>query len=104
VHLSQAIAKIAAWRTPVRLNDTTRTYFERRAKLSAPEDGARYDAIAQQRGTEAVQEYLAENVPELYSILRTSISPNIVKGGYLRNVIPSEAEATLDIRALPDED
>jgi acetylornithine deacetylase/succinyl-diaminopimelate desuccinylase-like protein len=104
VHLSQAIAKIAAWRTPMRLNDTTRSYFERRAKLSAPEDAARYAAIAQQRDTEAVQEYLAENVPELYSILRTSISPNIVKGGYLRNVIPSEAEATLDIRALPDED
>jgi acetylornithine deacetylase/succinyl-diaminopimelate desuccinylase-like protein len=46
----------------------------------------------------------AVNEPYLYSTLRTSISPNIVKGGYLRNVIPSEAEATLDIRALPDED
>ena len=37
-------------------------------------------------------------------MLRTSISPNIIKGGYQVNVIPSEAEATLDIRALPDED
>jgi acetylornithine deacetylase/succinyl-diaminopimelate desuccinylase-like protein len=37
-------------------------------------------------------------------MLRTSISPNIIKAGYRRNVIPSEAEATLDIRALPDED
>jgi acetylornithine deacetylase/succinyl-diaminopimelate desuccinylase-like protein len=53
---------------------------------------------------DAVQEYFAINAPRLYSTLRTSISPNIIKGGYLRNVIPSEAEATLDIRALPDED
>jgi acetylornithine deacetylase/succinyl-diaminopimelate desuccinylase-like protein len=30
--------------------------------------------------------------------------PDIIKGGYQVNVIPSEAEATLDIRALPDED
>ena len=104
VHLSQAIGKIAAWQTPMRLNDTTRTYFARRAKLSTGDDAARYSAIAQQRDAEAVQEYLAQNVPELYAILRTSISPNIIKGGYLRNVIPSEAEATLDIRALPDED
>ena len=38
------------------------------------------------------------------SMLRTSISPNIITGGFRRNVIPAEAEAELDIRALPDED
>jgi acetylornithine deacetylase/succinyl-diaminopimelate desuccinylase-like protein len=36
--------------------------------------------------------------------LRTSIVPTILKGGFRTNVIPSEAEATLDIRASPDED
>jgi acetylornithine deacetylase/succinyl-diaminopimelate desuccinylase-like protein len=36
-------------------------------------------------------------------MLRTSISPNIISGGYRSNVIPSEAKATLDVRALPDE-
>jgi acetylornithine deacetylase/succinyl-diaminopimelate desuccinylase-like protein len=36
-------------------------------------------------------------------MLHTSISPNIIGGGYQVNVIPSEATATLDIRALPDE-
>src|ERR1700737_888499 len=36
-------------------------------------------------------------------MLPPSISPNIIKGGYQVNVIPSDAEATLDIRALPDE-
>jgi acetylornithine deacetylase/succinyl-diaminopimelate desuccinylase-like protein len=102
-HLSQAIAKVTAWQTPMRLNETTRTYFDRLAKLSSPEDAARYRQIVQQKDTAAAQEYLANNVPRLYSTLRTSISPNIIKGGYLRNVIPSEAEATLDIRALPDE-
>ena len=33
-----------------------------------------------------------------------TVSPNIINAGYRINVIPSEAEATLDIRALPDED
>ena len=37
-------------------------------------------------------------------MLHTSISPNMIQAGYQVNVIPSTAEATLDIRALPDED
>lgn len=104
VHLSQAIARIAAFRTDLRLNETTRIYFERIAALSSPEEARRFRSILDDRTSEAAQEHLAINQPRLYSTLRTSISPNIIKGGYLRNVIPSEAEATLDIRAVPDED
>ena len=104
VHLSQAIAKVATWRTPMRLNATTRAYFDGLARISPPEEAARYRAIVEGRDLEAVQDHFAAHTPLLYSLLRTSISPNIIKGGYLRNVIPSEAEATLDIRALPDED
>jgi acetylornithine deacetylase/succinyl-diaminopimelate desuccinylase-like protein len=103
-HLSQAVAKVAAWQTPMRLNDTTRTYFERLARISPPEEAARYNNIVQGKDLEAVQEYFAAHAPRLHSTLRTSISPNIIKGGYRVNVIPSEAEVTLDIRALPDED
>jgi len=36
-------------------------------------------------------------------MLRTSISPTILSAGFRVNVIPSEAVATLDIRAAPDE-
>lgn len=103
VHLSQAIARVATWQTPMRLNETTRSFFERLATTSPPEDAARYKILLTGNNTETAQEYLAVNVPSLYSTLRTSISPNIIKGGYRSNVIPSEAEATLDIRALPDE-
>jgi len=37
-------------------------------------------------------------------MIRTSLSPNVLKAGFRANVIPSEAEALIDIRALPDED
>ncbi len=33
VHLAQAVAKIAAWDPPMRLNDTTRAYFEKLATV-----------------------------------------------------------------------
>ena len=37
-------------------------------------------------------------------MLRTSVVPTMLKAGVGPNVIPSEAEATIDVRALPDED
>ena len=52
----------------------------------------------------AADDWLFENEPLHSSMLRTSVSPNIFAGGYRSNVIPSEAKATLDVRALPDED
>jgi acetylornithine deacetylase/succinyl-diaminopimelate desuccinylase-like protein len=104
VHLAGAVERIAAWDPPMRFNDTTRTYFEKLAGLSDPEEAARYQGLFDPQKSPAVREYLAEHEPIAYSMLHTSISPNIFQGGYQVNVIPSEAEATLDIRALPGED
>ena len=104
VHLSAAVAKIGTWETPLRLNDTTRTYFERLAGISSPEAAARYNGISDPRRTAAVQRYLAENEPMHYSMLRTSVVPTILTAGFRSNVIPSQAEATIDVRMAPGED
>ncbi len=104
VHLAAAVEKAARWEPPMRLNDTTRTYFEKLATISPPEAAARYKDLLNPQRTAAAQRYLAEKEPSRYSMLRTSIVPTMLKAGVGPNVIPSEAEATLDIRALPDED
>jgi acetylornithine deacetylase/succinyl-diaminopimelate desuccinylase-like protein len=104
VHLSAAIAKLGAWQTPMRLNDTTRTYFQRLAAISTPEKSARYKGLTSGSRTTTIEQYLAEYEPHHYSMLRTSVVPTILKAGFRVNVIPSEAEATVDVRALPDED
>lgn len=104
VRLSRAVEKVAMWNPPMRLNDTTRYYFERLATISTPEEAARYTGILDPQKAPAITEYFAVNEPGHYSMLRTSISPTMIRGGYQINVIPSEAEATLDVRALPDED
>jgi acetylornithine deacetylase/succinyl-diaminopimelate desuccinylase-like protein len=103
LHLSRAIEKVSMWDPPMRLNDTTRSYFEKLANVSSPEEAARYKGLLDPAKAPAIRQYLAEHEPGMYSMLHTSISPNIIKGGFQVNVIPSEAEATLDIRALPDE-
>lgn len=104
VRLASAVAKVGAWHTPMRLCDTTRAYFERLAAISPPEQAWRYNHIADAARGPEIDRYFFEHEPAHYSILRTSVTPTIVKAGFRSNVIPSEAEAYLDVRALPDED
>jgi acetylornithine deacetylase/succinyl-diaminopimelate desuccinylase-like protein len=106
VHLANAVAKAGEWRPDVRFNETTGTYFRKLAAISPP-DVAKYyrDVLSTDpKVRQAADDWLFENEPRHSSMLRTSVSPNIFTGGYRSNVIPSEAKATLDVRALPDED
>jgi acetylornithine deacetylase/succinyl-diaminopimelate desuccinylase-like protein len=56
------------------------------------------------RLVDAAARYLAEHAPGQAALLRTTVSPTMLRGGLRFNVIPSEAGATLDVRLLPDED
>jgi acetylornithine deacetylase/succinyl-diaminopimelate desuccinylase-like protein len=47
---------------------------------------------------------MRKNEPRHWSMLRTSLSPTMITGGYRTNVIPSEGTATIDTRLAPDED
>lgn len=105
VRLATAVAKFGNWRPPVRLTETTREYFVRLAAISPPERARHYRDVVSgdARRVAAADEYFRRAEPRHASMLRTSISPTIVQGGYRVNVIPSEATATLDVRMLPDE-
>ena len=45
VKIAQAVGKVAAWQPPMRLNDTTRAYFERLASVSTPAEKERYNGL-----------------------------------------------------------
>jgi acetylornithine deacetylase/succinyl-diaminopimelate desuccinylase-like protein len=102
--IARAVARADAWETEMRLNETTRTYFDRLASISSPDDAFRYGNVADPEKTNEIQRYFKENSPYHYSALRTSVVPTIIDAGFRRNVIPSTASAMLDIRMLPDED
>ena len=106
VHLATAIGRIGAWRPEIRLNSTTRAYFERMAAISPGALAERYRAVLSPdpKVVALADAWFYESEPRHASMLRTSVSPTIMNGGYRFNVIPSEAKATLDVRALPDED
>ncbi len=98
-HIAAAVGKLGSWQPPMRLNETTREFFRRLAAISPPDEAYLYTHL----DDPAVQQKIRETNMLYNSMLRTSIAPTIIKGGFRSNVIPAEAEATLDIRALPDE-
>ena len=104
VHLAAAVAKIGQWQPPMRLNDTTRTFFERLAKISPPEEAFLFTHLDDPVVGAMVQERMRHSHGGYNSMLRTSVSPNVIKGGFRINVIPADASASLDVRFLPEED
>ena len=104
--LSAAVGKIAEWVPPLRVNETTGTYFRKLAAMSTPDQAARYRDVLNPdpRVHQPAAEWLLENEPQHWSMLHTSLVPTIVGGGYRYNVIPSESKATIDVRLHPDED
>jgi acetylornithine deacetylase/succinyl-diaminopimelate desuccinylase-like protein len=104
VHLAAAVAKAGQYQVPMRLNETTRTFFKRLAEISPPEEAFLYRHLEDPQVGPMVQEILRRNYLPHNSMIRTSISPTIFRAGFRSNVIPADAEATLDVRAVPDED
>ena len=99
VHISEAVAKLGTWQTPMRLNDTTRVYFQKLAQIADPE----LKSLLENLNSSETQTVMRQKYWTEYSKLRTSIVPTLIKGGFRTNVIPGDAQATLDVRALPDE-
>jgi acetylornithine deacetylase/succinyl-diaminopimelate desuccinylase-like protein len=105
--LARAITAVTQWQPPVVLNGTTRAYFSRLTEIEQdPAVARRYrDLVSSDPAVVAAADaWLRANIPSQASMLRTSISPNIVQGGYRNNVIPSEAKVTLDVRMRPDDE
>jgi acetylornithine deacetylase/succinyl-diaminopimelate desuccinylase-like protein len=104
--LAAAVTAVNNWRSPIRLNETTRAYFTRLVDVSTREDAARFRAVlgTDTAAIEQTAKYFEEHSPSYAAVLRTTVSPTILRAGLRYNVIPSEAIATLDVRMLPDDD
>jgi acetylornithine deacetylase/succinyl-diaminopimelate desuccinylase-like protein len=104
VHLAAAIAKLGELQPHETKRDDAHVLSTPRAYQFAGRWCLHVQPLEDPVLGPSIQEKLRTTKLTLNSMLRTSISPTIVKGGFRSNVIPGDAEATLDIRALPDED
>jgi acetylornithine deacetylase/succinyl-diaminopimelate desuccinylase-like protein len=105
--LARAVAKVHEWKTPVRLNETTRLYFSGLARLERdPAMRLAMERLASSRDPVATDQ-AAEVVslePRYSALLRTGVSLTLLNGGIRSNVIPSQGTANLNVRVLPAED
>jgi acetylornithine deacetylase/succinyl-diaminopimelate desuccinylase-like protein len=86
-HLAGALTRIEHYDFPVKLNDTTRTYFSRMA--ADPTDAA------------AVAKVTAD--PTWNGMLRTTCVATMLDGGHATNALPQRARANINCRIYPDE-
>jgi acetylornithine deacetylase/succinyl-diaminopimelate desuccinylase-like protein len=101
--LARAIVRVAAWNTPLRVSPAVDRQFKVEALYETGEhkrwlaDAAR--ALQDPRG----KAWLLSD-PDRNALLRNTISPTVLHGAEVTNIIPGEATANLDIRLLPDVD
>jgi acetylornithine deacetylase/succinyl-diaminopimelate desuccinylase-like protein len=103
VRLAAAIEKIGAWEPPMQLQSVTRRYFEGLAPIVDNEIGKWMRALEQPDRMERALRRVTEANPAWGAMLRNTVVPTMLNGGFRANVIPSEARATLNIRLLPGE-
>ncbi len=101
--LLRALDRLAGYETPIRITPVAEAYFKARAAAEQPAMAAKYRDIRsalEEPGFRA--EVLAQ--PELNAILRNTIAITMLQGAPQTNIIPTVAEAHVDVRLLPDED
>jgi acetylornithine deacetylase/succinyl-diaminopimelate desuccinylase-like protein len=103
--VAAAVGRIGSWKPPLRLNETTASYFKQLATLSDATTAQRYRDLLNPdpKVHGPVEEWMLVNEPAHWSMTHTSLVPTIMTTGFRYNVIPSEAKATIDVRLHPDE-
>jgi acetylornithine deacetylase/succinyl-diaminopimelate desuccinylase-like protein len=100
--LSEALTRLAKFTFPVRLNETTRTFFER-ASASQPPDIARDMQAVSSSQDAAAAARLSALVPYYNSVMRTTCVATRLFAGHAENALPQLARATVNCRMLPDD-
>jgi acetylornithine deacetylase/succinyl-diaminopimelate desuccinylase-like protein len=101
-HLAQGLARLSQFDFPVKLNETTRAFFERSAALEEPQLGADMRSIASTQPDPAAVARLSAILP-YNAIMRTTCVATMLEGGHAVNALPQTARASVNCRILPGE-
>jgi len=98
--LAQGLTRLAAYQFPVKLNEVTRTYFQRMSKLEAGQTAADMAAVTSGDADAAAR---LSQTPVYNALLRTTCVATRLEGGHADNALPQSAKATVNCRVLPGE-
>ncbi len=98
--LAAGLGRLERYAFPVELNDVTRTYFERLAKLETGQTADDMLAVLRDPPDPAAVERLS-NTPRYNAVLRTTCVATRLEGGHADNALPQTARANINCRILP---
>lgn len=104
--LARALAKVSTFEFPVQLTEANRQFLAVLAKTSPKPLADHYQTLLS--STDPIARATADREiskdPLMHAIIRNTIAPVIIDGGFRSNVIPGSAEATLNVRIIPGVD
>jgi acetylornithine deacetylase/succinyl-diaminopimelate desuccinylase-like protein len=101
--LADALARVRAYKFPVRLNATTRTFLDRGGAARKDPLGEAMGRLARDPADRAAEAVLARD-RSLNSMLRTTCVATMLEGGHAANALPQRAKANVNCRIVPGED
>jgi acetylornithine deacetylase/succinyl-diaminopimelate desuccinylase-like protein len=102
-HLAGALARLQSFSFPAKINEITRSYFDRNAALATGQVSADLKAVAKQPPDNAAVRRLSES-PYYNSLLHTTCVATMLSGGHAPNALPQTARANVNCRIFPGED
>ncbi len=101
--LAKALDNLSKYDFPVTLNDGTRAFFERSAKIETGQLAADMEGLVKNPpNAEAVKRMSA--TPYYNALLRTTCVATMLEAGHAQNALPQTATAVVNCRILPGED
>jgi len=102
--LAEALSRLSRFRFPIRLNETTRAYFERTAELESDQTAADIRSVISSHPDAASLSVMRLAANPVYNAqLRTTCVATMLEGGHAYNALPQAARATVNCRIMPGE-
>src|ERR1700691_4074954 len=98
--LANALMRLEHYQFPFELNEVTRVYYERMAKVEAPDRAADIRAMLKTQPDDKAVARLSRD-PIDNSTIHTTCVATRLNGGHANNALPQRAEANVNCRILP---
>jgi len=100
--LAEGLARLGKYDFPIKLDETTRAWFERAAPFEDPQTGADMKSLAAGHADSAAVARLSAK-PTYNAQMRTTCVATMLSGGHAPNALPQTARANVNCRVLPGE-
>jgi len=102
-HLGRALSRLADYREPVTLTETTRRFFGLLSRMWPAEEEAQAmaDLVSNDSAKSDRGAAILSKTPVFNAVMRNGISATRLTGGVAGNVIPAEASVVLNVRTIP---